>query len=173
MSSAGEMRSHCWAPMASNRTFPSSATINIAGCCPREIRRLVTSYASKIDPSVSANNGKGYFSFVVNRLTPSTLSGAIATSEAPVASMAENSSRNCARCFRQKGHEKPRKKTRTTGPSAMASSSFQREPSASGRSIGGAAEFTAAVLDDRVDIAASYRECRQAACHTLVRKMQA
>ncbi len=76
----------------------------------------------------------------------------MATSDAPVAVISANESRNCARCRRQNGQEKPRRKTRTTGPPARASLRVHVVFSPDGSEIAGAVLPVAALRDARDDI---------------------
>ena len=76
----------------------------------------------------------------------------MATSDAPVAVISANESRNCARCRRQNGQEKPRRKTSTTGPSTRAASRLQVVVALDGSEIAGAVLPVAALRDVRDDI---------------------
>jgi hypothetical protein len=124
--------------------------MNNAGCWPSEIILLVTSYASKTLPSVSASTVNGYV-LVLRCFTNSSWEcGAMATMEAPVAVSVLIDSRNCARCLRQNGQKNPRRKTSTTGPVVWAVAKVQGEPSAWVRAIAGAVSLRRAVREDRV-----------------------
>ena len=81
----------------------------------------------------------------MNFATVATSCGAMAITEAPAASNLGKSSRNCARCRRQNGQGKPRRKATTTGPRARCSARSIDVPVPSGREKSGACEPIPAV----------------------------
>src|SRR5438874_1837500 len=105
-----------------------------------------TSWASKTACSVSASSENGYSLSRTNFSTPSSVSGAMATTRAPALRKRSMSSRNCERWRRQNGQPNPRRNTSTTGPVAIMSDSRTVSPCWSTSARSGAFCPTAAVV---------------------------